>query len=57
MWSELFLSNKEALLEQMDLYRASFDRLYNCVESEDREEMRSMMRISTARRKKFEKKG
>ncbi len=57
MWSELFLSNQEALLEQMDLYRAAFDRLYNCVKSGDREEMRSMMRISTARRKKFEKKG
>ena len=57
MWSELFLSNQKALLEQMDLYRAAFDRLYDCIRSGDREEMRSMMRISTARRKKFEKKG
>lgn len=57
MWSELFLANQKALLEQMDLYRTAFDRLYNCVKSGDREEMRSMMRISTARRKKFEKKG
>ncbi|MBQ9860157.1 MAG: prephenate dehydrogenase [Clostridia bacterium] len=57
MWSELFLSNQKALLEQMDLYRTAFDRLYNCVKSGDREEMRSMMRLSTARRKKFVKKG
>ena len=57
MWSELFLSNQKALLEQMDLYRTAFDRLYNCVKTGDREEMRSMMRLSTARRKKFVKKG
>ncbi|MBQ8684348.1 MAG: prephenate dehydrogenase [Clostridia bacterium] len=57
MWSELFLSNQKALLEQMDLYRTAFDRLYTCVKTGDREEMRSMMRLSTARRKKFAKKG
>ncbi len=57
MWSELFLSNQKALLEQMDLYRTAFDRLYNCVKTGDREEMRSMMRLSTARRKRFAKKG
>lgn len=57
MWSELFLANQKALLEQMDLYRSSFDKLYNCIKSGNREEMCSMMRLSTARRKKFEKKG
>jgi len=57
MWSELFLSNREALLEQMDLYRAAFDRLYTCVKTGNLEEMRSMMRLSTARRRRFEKKG
>jgi len=57
MWSELFLSNQKALLEQMDLYRSAFDRLYNCVKNSDSEEMRSMMRLSTARRKRFVKKG
>ena len=57
MWSELFLSNQKALLEQMDLYRTAFDRLYDCVKNGDREEMRSMMRLSTARRKRFAKKG
>lgn len=57
MWSELFLSNREALLREMEKYRKTFDRLYNCVKNNDREEMRSMMRISTERRGEFNKKG
>ena len=56
MWSELFLSNRETLLSQMDGYRATFDRLYNCIKNDDREEMRSMMRISSERRRNFNKK-
>ena len=56
MWSELFLENRETLLNVMDSYRTTFDRLYNCIKNEDREEMRSMMRLSTERRKMFDKK-
>ena len=56
MWSELFLANRETLLTQMDSYRYAFDRLYNCVKNADREEMRSMMRISAERRRNFDKK-
>ena len=56
MWSELFLANRSALLGVMDSYRATFDRLYECIKNEDREEMRSMMRLSTERRKRFDKK-
>ena len=56
MWSELFLANRETLLSQMDNYRSAFDRLYNCVKNSDREEMRSMMRISAERRRNFDKK-
>lgn len=56
MWSELFLLNRETLLSQMDGYRKAFDKLYDCVKNEDREEMRSMMRISTERRRNFNKK-
>jgi len=56
MWSELFLSNREALLKEMEKYRNTFDKLYNCVKNNDREEMRSMMRISTERRGEFNKK-
>ena len=56
MWSELFLSNREALLKEMEKYRNTFDRLYDCIKNNDREEMRSMMRISTERRAEFNKK-
>lgn len=56
MWSELFLSNRETLLSQMDSYKDTFERLYNCIKNEDREEMRSMMRISSERRRNFDKK-
>lgn len=56
MWSELFLSNREALLREMEKYKKTFDKLYNCVKNNDREEMRSMMRISTERREGFNKK-
>ncbi|MBR3978782.1 MAG: prephenate dehydrogenase/arogenate dehydrogenase family protein [Oscillospiraceae bacterium] len=56
MWSELFLANRDCLLSQMDRYRNAFDRLYNCVKNADREEMRSMMRFSSERRRNFNKK-
>jgi prephenate dehydrogenase len=56
MWSELFLANRETLLAEMDNYRKSFDKLYDTIKNGEREEMRSMMRLSTERRKKFNKK-
>lgn len=54
MWSELFLANQQTLLSQMEAYRTCFDRLYHCIEQGDREGMREMMRISTARRRQFD---
>lgn len=56
MWSELFLSNKDVLLEQMDIYRETFDKLYNFINNDDRQGMREMMRLSTKRRREFNKK-
>lgn len=56
MWSELFLSNRDALLKEMEKYKRTFDKLYECVKNNDKEEMRSMMRISTERRGEFNKK-
>lgn len=55
MWSELFLLNKEALLSQMELFRKHFDDLYDYLKNDDREGMKEMMRISTKRRKQFDK--
>lgn len=54
MWSELFLLNKSALLEQMDLFIAKFQELRNDLETENLEDMRAMMRLSTERRKRFD---
>lgn len=56
MWSELFLENKSALLEQMDLFLTQFTRLKTMLEEEDVEGMRAMMRHSTERRALFDKK-
>ena len=53
MWSELFLTNREALLQEMDGYRAAFDRLYETIKTGNRDAMRDMMRLSSARRKTF----
>ena len=53
MWSELFLANRDALLMEMDGYRAAFDRLYDTIKNNDRDAMRDMMRLSSARRKTF----
>ncbi len=55
MWSELFLENREVLLGEMDRFRDAFERLYATVRDGDREEMREMMRVSTARRALFDK--
>lgn len=55
MWSELFLMNKEALLEQMELFEKNFAQLHECLKNDDREGMMEMMRISTQRRKQFDK--
>lgn len=55
MWSELFLSNKEVLLTEMDRFRDSFDELYEKIKIGDRDGMREMMRCSTERRKLFDK--
>ncbi len=55
MWSELFLLNKEALLKQMDIFRSEFDKLYDFLKEDNREEMMNMMRVSTERRKLFDK--
>ncbi len=55
MWSELFLSNKDVLLNEMDRFRSSFDELYDKIKEGDREGMREMMRCSTERRRLFDK--
>lgn len=54
MWSELFLLNKDVLLEQMDLFEKQFHVLRDAIEAGDREKIREIMRQSTEQRKKFD---
>jgi prephenate dehydrogenase len=56
MWSELFVANKDALLEQMDLFIEKFQELKEMLAAEDVDGMRKMMRHSTERRALFDKK-
>ena len=56
MWSELFVANKSALLEQMNLFIDKFNELKTMLESDDIDGMREMMRRSTERRALFDKK-
>lgn len=55
MWSELFMMNKSALLEQMDLFMEKFKELRDDLECGNVEDMREMMRLSTMRRKFFDR--
>ena len=55
MWSELFMLNKTALLEQMDIFMNKFQELRNCLITDDVDKMREMMRLSTKRRAWFDK--
>ena len=55
MWSELFLMNKDALLEQMDRFASEFAKLRSYLAEGNREEMQKMMRASTERRALFDK--
>ncbi len=57
MWTELFLLNKDALLSQMDRFEGAFQTLKNAIKEEDTEKMKALMRLSTARRALFDKKG
>ncbi len=56
MWSELFVANKDVLLDQMNLFLDKFNELKTMLQNEDVDGMRSMMRHSTERRALFDKK-
>lgn len=55
MWSELFVLNKQELLAQMDLFMEKFKELRDDLETEKIDDMRAMMRLSTERRKLFDR--
>lgn len=55
MWSELFSLNKSELIKQMELFEEKFRYLKECIKCDDTESVRAMMRLSTERRKRCEK--
>lgn len=56
MWTELFMSNREALLHHMDAFEKSFDAFRQLLVNRDVEGMRATMRAASARRALFDKK-
>lgn len=55
MWSELFLLNKDALLEQMDGFEREFHAFRDLIARGETEKIRERMRAGTARRVLFDK--
>ena len=55
MWSELFVSNKKALLEQIDCFEKQLNQMRAMIENEDTEGLKEVMRKSTLRRSLFDK--
>lgn len=55
MWTELFLLNKNQLLEQITLFEKQLSKFKKALEDENIEEMKDMMRLSTQRRSYFDK--
>ena len=55
MWSELFIANKEQLLEQMELFLDKFIYIRDALRNSDSEALKDIMRLSTKRRKIFDR--
>ena len=55
MWSELFLTNRDLLLAEMDRFMKEFDAFRNMLATGDSEGMREKMRLSTKKRCTFDK--
>ena len=55
LWSELFLMNKDALLQEMDRFIAEFTEFRTYLANEDGKRMREKMRASAQRRTLFDK--
>lgn len=54
MWTELFIENRDELLQQMDLFIGHFAELRKALSEGDEQKMKEMMRLSTERRAYFD---
>lgn len=57
LWSELFLANKENLIAEIDQFAASLEGLKQALANSDEAELRRLFRQSTARRRRFDRRG
>ena len=55
MWSELFIMNKQALIAQMDSFLDEISLFRDMIKTENSEALREKMRLSTTKRKLFDK--
>ena len=56
LWSELFLANKNVLLKEIKNFKESLSNIEKLLENEDLESLKESLRVSTERRKAFDKK-
>lgn len=56
MWTELFFMNKEPLIHEMNSFIDVITKMRDIIVAEDSESLKEMMRISTKRRSRFDKK-
>ena len=56
LWSELFLANKNVLLKEIKNFKESLSNIEKMLENEDLESLKQSLRVSTERRKAFDKK-
>ena len=55
MWSELFLLNKKYLSGEIDMFINELEKIKKYLDTDDRESLREMMKLSTRRKIQFDK--
>ncbi len=55
MWSELFIENKDVLINQIDIFTKQMDNIKQALIDNDEEKLKEIMRLSTSRRAYFDK--
>lgn len=55
MWSELFLENKEFLISEIDTFIKQVEKIKQTLIDDDEESLKEIMRLSTDRRRYFDK--
>ena len=55
MWCELFFMNKDKLLHEIDAFVNELSQIRECIANEDSGKLKAKMRLSTERRKNFDK--